>query len=187
MGQAKQLLVLKGKTLLERAIDSTLLLRIPVVVVLGARSNQIMTEIDTSQVTISINSDWRNGISSSIRNGIQSALKRVPGLSGALIILADQPGITVDHLRSLMELGTSKGKMVATEYHGGLGVPAYFPAAYFEQLVTLSGDQGARSLLQKSRHLVVSIPFEPAALDIDTQQDWINYLEGNPDIENSVN
>jgi molybdenum cofactor cytidylyltransferase len=187
MGQTKQLLVLKGKTLLETAIDKTLSLGIPVVLVLGARSEQIKSEIDTRQVTISINHDWEKGISSSIRCGIRSALELVPDVSGVLMVLADQPGITVDHLRSLFEQGTFKDRIVATEYRGALGVPAYFPGENFEQLLKLSGDQGAKPLLQKSRQSVVPVPFEPAALDIDTRQDWINFLQGNPDIDNSVN
>lgn len=187
MGQAKQLLLFRGRTLLELTIEKALSTGVPVIVVLGARSNRIMTEIDTGQVSISINEHWQKGISSSLRTGIQSALKRVPDLSGVLVALADQPGITADHLRSLLREGSINGRIAGTEYDGTLGVPAYFPVEYFDQLVNLSGDQGARSILKNSPATTISIPFEAAAMDIDTQQDWLNFLQGDPDIDNSVN
>ena len=186
MGEAKQLLKYKGKSLLEWSIEKALSLEIPVVMVLGANAEHIKSNIDTGKVYISINKDWDRGMSTSIGCGLESALKLVPAASGVLLMLADQPAITKDHLKVLLYAGTSGDKMVATEYEESLGVPAYFPGRYFKDLMNLSGDQGAKSLFGKSAE-VTEIPFEAAALDIDTQQDWLNFIQGNSDIDNSGN
>ena len=179
MGQVKQLLEYQGKPMIGWAIEKAISLDIPVIVVLGAASNDIISNIDAHRVNITVNHHWARGISSSIHIGIQSAMTLVPGLSGVMLVLADQPGISSPHLLSLLKEGAASGKMVATEYMGSLGVPAYIPVKYFENLLKLTGDQGAKKLLNESPGSVIRIPFEPAAMDIDTRQDWLNFLQGN--------
>ena len=187
MGQAKQLMEYRGKTLIEMAIEKILSLSIPGVVILGAGSDRIRAKIDTHQINISINECWTEGISSSIRTGIRAAAELQPSLGGILLVLADQPGVTKDHLLSLLKEGTAHRMMAASKYGGILGVPAYFPSKYFDQLLQLTGDQGARSLLNGSPESVISITFEPAAVDIDTSKDWQDFIQDDPDVNNSIN
>jgi CTP:molybdopterin cytidylyltransferase MocA len=52
-----------------------------------------------------------------------------------------------------------------------MGPPVLFPHGTFDALGELTGDQGAKSLLQNSRFDVRTIPFEDAAVDIDTPAD----------------
>jgi CTP:molybdopterin cytidylyltransferase MocA len=52
-----------------------------------------------------------------------------------------------------------------------MGPPVLFPRGAFDALGELTGDQGAKSLLQSSRFDVRTIPFEDAAIDIDTPAD----------------
>ena len=48
-----------------------------------------------------------------------------------------------------------------------VGIPAYFPAASFAELLKLRGDVGARDLLRGAAAVVD----ESLALDVDTQAD----------------
>jgi CTP:molybdopterin cytidylyltransferase MocA len=48
-----------------------------------------------------------------------------------------------------------------------VGIPAYFPAADFGELLRLEGDTGARELLRSAAAVVC----EGLALDVDTEED----------------
>ena len=52
-------------------------------------------------------------------------------------------------------------------------MPAYFPRASWDALLALTGDAGARTLLQTAR----SVPDESLALDIDTAEDLQHALQ----------
>jgi CTP:molybdopterin cytidylyltransferase MocA len=60
---------------------------------------------------------------------------------------------------------------VCTAYAGQLGVPALFDKKLFPQLESLTGDQGARTLIRQHKDQLLSIPFDQGAFDIDTPQD----------------
>ena len=179
MGRPKQLLRHQGKTLLQMVIQNVLSLKLPLLVVLGAHRDEIGRSLaEYDDITMVENLHWKEGISSSIRCGIQAVLKIKDDPIGVLITLADQPEITPEHLTVLKDKGIATCKMVATKYRNTLGVPAYFPNHCFESLMQLKGDQGARSLFTAQPEQVMDITFEPAALDIDTEQDWRDFIGG---------
>jgi CTP:molybdopterin cytidylyltransferase MocA len=75
----------------------------------------------------------------------------------------DQPAVTVEHLRLLM----MRQEVKASRYAGRNGVPAYFPKKYFKELMALTGDAGARTLLAEAR----AEDLAHGELDIDTVDD----------------
>ena len=52
-----------------------------------------------------------------------------------------------------------------------MGKLSDFPAVYFDELLTLRGDRGARSIIKNHKENVIKIPFADAAIDIDTPED----------------
>ena len=109
-----------------------------------------------------INHAPENGIAGSIRAAAEAAnpCKRL------VIMLADMPFIEPEFLRAL-----AQGSAVTfTEYPGGkFGVPAAFPARVFENLASLTGEQGAASL-DWGEAICLLPPDNAASLrDIDTQ------------------
>lgn len=177
MGCVKQLLSYHGKSLLQRSIENAQATGLSVIVVLGAYINQIRPLVESYGVKYVINKQWRKGISTSIHAGIIDALEHTPGLMGILIVLADQPLVTSDHLNSIIKLAENNSDIVATEYQGISGVPAYFPKKYLTELKKLKGDTGAMEFIKKWSEYVVGIPFPSAALDIDIEQDWKDFIE----------
>lgn len=115
------------------------------------------------------NDDWRSGIGSSIA----AATRAISGSADALLLLlADQPLITEGHLRALVDAWNDSPRLIAaTAFAGVTGPPVLFPARYFPALSALSGDQGARSVLTGAGAEVRTVPFEPAAVDIDRPED----------------
>jgi molybdenum cofactor cytidylyltransferase len=73
------------------------------------------------------------------------------------------PAVTAAHLRLLM----ASGGLTASSYMERRGVPAYFPASAFKDLMELQGDAGARSLLQSA--WCVELP--GGEVDVDTIED----------------
>lgn len=171
MGRTKQLLRWQGRTLLERAMDCACrVLPGRVIVVLGADAELIREAIELDLVETIQNPGWQEGLASSIRRGMQT----LPASSAAvLIMLCDQPLINDAHLIAILDAWRSEPeRIVASQYHLSCGVPALFPAAYFDRLQTLNGNKGAKPLLVEFDQNVLKIPFPEAELDIDTPSDF---------------
>jgi molybdenum cofactor cytidylyltransferase len=116
-----------------------------------------------------VNSEYEDGIASSISCGVRA----VSSIADAvLLMLADQPLITQEHLQDLVgNWRDSPDSIVASAYAGTSGPPVIFPRRYFAQLMALEGDQGARSIIKSSPDRVRLISFEAAALDVDRPED----------------
>lgn len=108
------------------------------------------------------NKNWQEGIASSIRLAVEAA-----GQSRILFTLCDQPLVTSEHLRALIE---STAPIAATGYRGIAGVPAAFDSQFRDDLLSLRGDRGARAVIETQGATV--IPFEDAAIDIDREEDY---------------
>jgi molybdenum cofactor cytidylyltransferase len=177
MGRPKQLLRFNGRTLIRRAADTALASGCrPVVVTLGAHAELIGTELQSMPVLVAINPDWRQGMSSSLRVGIET-LRRAAEVDGVVITLADQPFVSASDIDGLIAVHRLTGKpIVASEYGGGLGVPAFIAAPLFGELATLTGSGGAKALIARRREHVASLPLVDGAVDIDTPADYNGLL-----------
>lgn len=160
LGSPKQLAMLGQDTLLQRAA------RVagqagcsPVIVVLGAEAELILRGLPEDAVPIR-NEQWREGMGASIRAGV-GACEGVA--EGVVLMTCDQPSVTADHLRLLM----AGSGIRASRYAGKKGVPAFFPHRYFEALMALKEDVGARELLGS----VETVELEGGELDVDTVAD----------------
>ncbi len=173
LGRPKQLLEYQGQTLLRRAAETALASRCrPVVVVLGAESERCREALRGLPVSIVVNSEWKEGMSTSIRLGISTLENSPSRISAAILCVCDQPLLTPDILNALCEKYAATGlPMAAAEYAGDLGVPALFSADLFDKLKSLSGSDGARRLLRENPAAVASVPFPGGERDVDTPAD----------------
>ena len=79
--------------------------------------------------------------------------------------------LTSEHARLLVaHYRAGGGVAVASRYADTLGVPAVFGRTRFADLLSLRGDQGARSLLRGDPD-VIALDWPDGALDIDTPDD----------------
>src|SRR6185437_5629886 len=88
------------------------------------------------------------GQSESLRKGIQMAQDE--GMNAVLVILADQPFITVRMLNEMIECmqNNQKSKFVATSTNEMIMPPVLFASSMFPELLNLRGDTGARAILK---------------------------------------
>jgi molybdenum cofactor cytidylyltransferase len=171
-GSPKQLIRLDGRPMLHAAVARAVeVAGQAVTVVLGANAAELAPLLRHSPASVIVNRDWSEGIGSSIRTGVT----RLPSsCDGVLIMLADQPAVTADDLRRLVETWRRQQDfIVAAFYESTTGVPAIFPRTMFSSLIELRGDQGARALIHRHRDRVVRVPVASAAIDIDTPEDLL--------------
>ena len=162
LGTPKQSVHLAAETLLERT--ARLAHEAGLNPILGVLS-PALTSVPTPQGMLRVlNHQAAEGIASSIRTGIEALAAATANPSGAILLACDQPAVTAQHLR---ELALGANEPVASSYAGRKGIPAYFPATLFAELLTLRGDQGARPFLQHAR----AIPLPGGEQDIDTIED----------------
>lgn len=171
MGQPKQLLEWQNRTLLEHALtNASLIFKDRLLVVLGAEAELIQSAINLASAKVIVNLEWQTGMASSIR----AAISALPSSANAvMLMLCDQPLITDAQLQSLVSAWqASPEQIIASEYQQSLGVPALFSARYFDELLLLEGDKGAKSVLLKHQTELIKIALPEAAIDIDTLADF---------------
>jgi molybdenum cofactor cytidylyltransferase len=173
LGRPKQLLAFRGRTLLRHAAETARAsLCRPVVVVLGAFAERLNRELAGLPVTVAMNPQWNEGMSSSIRAGLKALAPEREGPDAVVIMLCDQPLVSAQFLDRLVAVRQTSGKgIVAAEYGGEAGVPALFSRAYFPELAALSGCRGAKPVIARHAKYTERIPLPEAALDIDRQED----------------
>ena len=118
-----------------------------IVVVTGAAAEELRGALAGLALSVVHNPDWAEGMSTSLRTGI-GALE--PGTRAALVVLADQPGLSTGLIDRLVAhyLGTGAAA-VAPVYRGRRGHPVLFDRSLFPEILRLEGDQGARPILNR--------------------------------------
>lgn len=180
LGQPKQLLAYKKKSLLQNIIDTTKHLNFSSkVVVLGANADQILSSVDAEGFEIKINSEWQEGIASSIRMGIRQSISDNPSLEHMLFLLTDQPFVSDQLLHKLLKMHFEGNKLITgSKYNNIIGVPAIFDRPVFPQLMELRGDMGARYIINKyPDDDVAAVDFDLGYFDIDTKEDYRKLLQ----------
>jgi len=181
MGRPKQLLSYQGRSLILHAVEVALAsMSQPIIVVLGAYVEQIKPELMLKAVQVVENSQWQEGMSSSIRAGISMLLKTNSKLDAVIISLADQPLVSPQIFNQLIQSYQETQKVIiASKYNETTGVPALFSKALFPELMQLEGDKGAKALIQKYIDRGLSLLIPEAAIDIDTPDDYKQLLLKN--------
>ncbi len=173
MGEPKQLLDLDGRPLLVHAVEAALASPAwPVVVVLGAHAEKIRPVLARLPVLIAENPAWAEGMAASLRAGITTLRQFSRRLDAALIALCDQPAFSAATIARIVAAQRETGRsIVAARYNGRHGAPALFLREHFAALAALTGEEGARALLNGDPAHVATVDLPELALDLDTPAD----------------
>ncbi len=182
MGRPKLLLPFRGRPILEWVLE--LVEGLPLkrrLIVLGAHAPEILevlfscsalpTAHHPPSITrngipweVVLNANWREGMGSSLR----LAARHVEG--GMLVFLGDMP--LVPREVALEVLSRTGERPVAPVFQGKRGFPVYLPKKLRPRILELSGDGGARGIIQGTCELVPSD--NPGVIwDIDTREDLV--------------
>lgn len=179
MGRPKQLLPWKGSTLLGNCICMAQSITDTIVIVNGAYKEKIEAEVKKFKVETVHNLIWKEGLGNSIAFGVNHIVEKHKDIDGILIVLPDQPFVTTIYLKEMVErFSDYDNSILATQYNGmNHGVPVMFPKRYFGELKELTGEKGAKPILEKYKDHVVSITPEFKLKDIDTVDDYQDLLK----------
>ncbi|MDB5580939.1 MAG: 4-diphosphocytidyl-2C-methyl-D-erythritol kinase [Bradyrhizobium sp.] len=171
-GPNKLLAELGGKTLVRTVTERALASKASgVVVVTGHQAEQVEQALAGLNVKFVRNPDFAEGLASSVKSGIAAV---PPDADGAVICLGDMPLISADLIdRLILTFAPDRGNLIAVPVSDGRrGNPVLWSRRFFNELMTLDGDIGARHLIAKHGEAVAEVPVEGhgAFLDIDTPQ-----------------
>lgn len=169
-GGTKQAVEFDGIPLVRRALQTaTRVCGDRVITVIGHDAANVLRSMQANSGFLVVNEDFESGLGSSIA----AAARACPPQSDALLLmLADQPLVTADHLEALLHRWSgADNEIVATAYADTEGPPVLLPRATIGDLSRLTGDTGARALFRDTRFSLKTVRFEDAAVDIDTPSD----------------
>lgn len=174
LGKPKQGLLYKGKTLLQQTVDKAIEAGLdPLIVVLGSTAETISQDLSPQLLNTVINTHWQQGMASSISAGVSKLISLNASIENIVLAVCDQPFLTAEILQALVNKRAETGKaIVACSYGNTIGTPVLFHRSYFDKLLQLKGEEGAKKILRSYPNDVVSIPFPKGEIDIDTREDY---------------
>lgn len=180
LGQPKQLLQFQGKSLIRHITEAAArIVGHNTIVVTGSNSGLIEHALEGLPCQFAFNSDWQEGMSTSIKTGINALKSRYPQVKGSILAVSDQPFVTDEAFRALIQIFEETGKgIIASQYGNALGTPAFFGASYFPDLLQLTGVEGAKKLFKRFPNDVSAFPFPQGSIDIDTREDYKRLISG---------
>lgn len=189
-GGTKQLAPVSGRPLVAHAVAAAVAAgAVRTVVVVGHDAERVAAAARAAgTVEVVVNPDHQRGQASSLVAGIR-ALAPHRDVEVVVILLADQPGVTPAAVAAVAgALGRVRGPgggrpdAARARYGDGPGHPVAFRRSAWARLLTLTGDAGARHLLEDLDVAHVRVPGRVPA-DVDTPADLRRVAEagGGPD------
>src|SRR3984893_6709436 len=171
-GPNKLLAELGGKTLVRIVTEQALASKAQsVIVVTGHQAEQVEKALQGLKVKFVRNPDFAEGLASSVKAGIAAVAENA---DAAVICLGDMPLISAQLIDRLIEaFAPDRGNLIAVPVSDKRrGNPVLWSRRFFNELMTLDGDIGARHLIARHSEAVaeVAVDGHGAFLDIDTPQ-----------------
>ena len=171
LGKPKQNLIYGNTTLLNNIKEHLSLYIVEkTFIVLGAYAENIIETSNLNPSEVIEFKGWKEGMGSSLSFACSEILME-NNYDGILVTLSDLPLISKSDYQKMIELFESKSDIVATKANNSLGVPAIFGRDYFEELLALKGEKGAKPIINKYFQNVKVFENENASVDIDTHED----------------
>jgi molybdenum cofactor cytidylyltransferase len=172
MGSNKMLEKIDGLPMVARTAQRLLASRArPIIAVLGNQADDVDAALGKLPIERVRNPDFAQGLSTSLKRGL-AALP--PDIDGVLICLGDMPLIAGRDLdRLIAAFNPLEGRAIVVPIrHGKRGNPLLWSRQFFAEMMALSGDQGARRLIEEHADLVAEVEMDNDAIfvDIDTPE-----------------
>jgi molybdenum cofactor cytidylyltransferase len=174
MGRQKLFLDFKGKPVLRWVLEAAIASKVDEVVCVVRDVDEVrrMVSLEHPKLRWVINERAHEGQSTSI----VAALKTVaPEREGALFLVGDQPLVTAELIDSLVDLfKNSRAPIVAPRHRDQTRNPVLFCKDLFPEILSLTGDRGARGLIEKYHQKSAFLEWkdESPFLDLDSREDY---------------
>lgn len=172
MGTPKALLPWGNTTVIQHLLEQVRLAEFKdTLVVTGAHHDPIQEALGVEEVEISFHPDWELGMGSTISKGIREVEYRFTGIGAVLILLVDQPLITPDYLKCILDAHHNRPEaIIASDYGESAGAPALFPKRFWAALKGIPTALGARKLIASYREQCQVLDPAGVIADIDTPE-----------------
>ncbi|MEQ8194091.1 MAG: nucleotidyltransferase family protein [Rhodospirillales bacterium] len=174
MGEVNKLLIdIDGMAMIRRTVERVSASgAAPIIVVTGHEPDRIRAALSGCDVQFIHNEEFAQGLSTSLKRGLHA----VPAdAAGAVICLGDMPALSARHIARLIDaFHDHRGEAICVPVHRGRrGNPVLWPRRFFSEMQSLSGDTGAKSLIERNRAHVADVEMadEGVLRDIDTPED----------------
>jgi molybdenum cofactor cytidylyltransferase len=179
-GPNKLLAELGGKPLVRIVTEQALASKASdVIVVTGHQAAEVEKALAGLKVKFVRNPDFVAGLASSVKTGIAAVPNNA---DGAVVCLGDMPLIDARLIDRLIDtFAPDRGNLIAVPVSDNRrGNPVLWSRRFFDELMTLDGDIGARHLIAKHSEAVAEVPVEGhgAFLDIDTPEALVAARQG---------
>ena len=107
-----------------------------------------------------------------ISHTIQLGLTALRDCCGVLFLVSDQPLLSRESVRKLVEFWKSQPDKIAALSHNGVrGNPCLFPARFFPELMALTEDRGGSSVIRRHEEDLILLEVQARELtDVDTPE-----------------
>ena len=177
MGESKLLLPYRGATVLDATIAAVTASAVDrVIVVTGARADEVEAAVKSRQVAIVRNPDYRRGNMSSLLTGTAGDA----GAEAFIVVPGDMPTVRTAALDSMIELWFETGPWAAVaEYDDRIAHPFLLSRRAVDAMDQMTGEKVLGRLLVDSdddRVIRLSVHHK-APRDVNTPEDYAKLLE----------
>ena len=168
----KMLAKIGGKPLVRIAAEQVLASQAsPLIVVTGHEREKVERALDGLPVRFVHNPQYAEGLGTSLRAGIAAVPE---GADGAIVCLGDMPQVDsglIDKLIAAFD-PDSGALVVVPSINGRRGNPVVWARRFFNDLMSIRGDFGARYLIGTYTEAVIEVPVagDAALTDVDTPE-----------------
>ncbi len=123
--------------------------------------------------------DAHEGMAASLRAGA----REIGPAEGMMVLLPDMPEIEADDIRRLAATFAEDPHLpvrATTEDGAEAGHPVILPRRLMQELSILTGDRGARIVLEGEYVRLVPLRGRRAVTDLDTPEDWADFRRARP-------
>jgi molybdenum cofactor cytidylyltransferase len=173
---------LKGKPLIRNVAEAALASRLArLFVVLGHEADEVGAALgglaDDRRLEIIVNPDYADGQSTTVRTGLEAARR---DYAAVMFLMGDQPLLDASIIDALIHAFQASDKDICYPSHQGRRRnPVIFSQRFFSGILALTGDTGARALIDANPHATCVVDFaeEAAFRDVDREAD-LRALDG---------
>lgn len=168
-GENKLFAPIDGKPMIERAFDAIPTEKLCDIVVITQYDRIEKLSLQHGFRCV-VNPHPELGLSRSVYLGTKALFDRCDGI---LYQVADQPRLTKESVSKMLDCFLEHpDSIVAMSSGKRRGNPCIFPKAYFDELCSLSGDKGGRSVIERHEDALVLFEVDASELrDVDTPKD----------------
>jgi len=167
MGRDKALLTYRGRTFLETIVSTLREAGIArVVVVLGYHAEEIRNTVRLDDIEVVVNFEYQRGQTSSLQAGLGALASEEP--EAIVLCLVDHPAVSAATVRKLLEsFQQFRALVVIPTDQGHRGHPLVISRALFPELLSLSPEAGANTIIRKHRDATQFLEVDDPGIVLD--------------------